>query len=149
LLHSTVSPNEDRATVQAGSRRPLERGSGSNPEQPTWDLLRTDWQWDAFFSEHFALTAVSITPPVLHIHISFIYQGHYINLAIDSSVVYNTSPTSAPNCGGGGRDSPWVLGTSIYEGIELYKWGNSFHRSSVYSDRKQIAQNIYSVFLPL
>jgi hypothetical protein len=28
--------------VQAISSRPLEGGSGSNPEQPTLDLLRTD-----------------------------------------------------------------------------------------------------------
>jgi len=54
LLYSIVSPNEDRTTVQAVSRRPLEAGSGSNPEQPTWDLLRTDWQWHGVFSEYFA-----------------------------------------------------------------------------------------------
>ena len=39
-----VSPNEDRVTVQGVSRWPLEASSGSNPEQPTWDLLRTDGQ---------------------------------------------------------------------------------------------------------
>jgi len=47
-------PNEDRVMVQAGSRRPLEAGLGSNPEQPTWDLLRVDWQWEGVFSEYFA-----------------------------------------------------------------------------------------------
>ena len=55
------------------------------------------------------------------IHVSFICQGHYIVLAIDSAVVWNTTSTSVPiktraNCG---RDSPWILGISIYEGVEL------------------------------
>jgi len=39
------------------------------------------------FLQMLRVSAVSIIPPVLHIHISFICQGHYIILGIDSAVV--------------------------------------------------------------
>ena len=82
-----VSPNEDRTTVQAVSRRPLEEGFGFESRTVYMGFIADRLVIGRGFLRILRVSAVSIIPPVVCIHVSFVCQGHYIILAIESDVV--------------------------------------------------------------
>jgi hypothetical protein len=58
------------------------RSPSFDPRLGTWVLWWTEWHWGMFFLR---LPPVSIIPPILHTHISFIYHRRCIILATNSS----------------------------------------------------------------
>jgi hypothetical protein len=69
----------------------------SAPVQFMWNLWWTEWHWDRFFSQAMQIFSVTVIPPVLNIHISFICFGCYVIVATDSVVRYSTSRASGRN----------------------------------------------------
>ena len=61
------------------------RGTGSIPQQSTWDLWWIKWHWNRLFSEYFRFPMSGIIATMLHTHISLTYQCHIIS-ATDSIV---------------------------------------------------------------
>jgi hypothetical protein len=63
---------------------------GLNPNAVLWDL----WGTMIRFSHNNSGFFFVILPPMLHLHISLIYRRHYIILALDSVIKWNTEKKS-------------------------------------------------------
>jgi len=55
-----------RAICQTVSRRPI---TAEDHVRFHWDLWRSKWHWNRFFSQYFGFSPVGIIPPLLHIHL--------------------------------------------------------------------------------